>query len=326
MDEQRLRIRREFVGNGICRIELERNNVLLDLLKVYKDNRNIIEKEIRVSFRNEQGYDVGGLTRELFAAFWVAAETVLLEGGSARVPIMHPQSTEIYRHLGRILSHGYILTGFFPLCSPLAFSTSLIGDITAVTKNMLLESFLQYIDPIEAEAVIVCLTTGGFSDTILGDTIVPMLSRFRCSVLPSASSFREVITPVAHFAILSQPYYTLCELKRGMFEAHSQLWERCYLSLVAKLRATLAPTAQHVIQMISEPAFHNESESRTFDYFRRFILSLPPVGLCRLQQFVTGNPQCGLQQISVQFYTPASSFASHPTASTSREMWSFDAI
>lgn len=115
LEEERLRIRRSFVDSGNIYITtVNRLNIFSDLLAVYK-TPNITSLELRVKFEGEAGHDGGGLTRELFPVFWKAVEDEICEGSSLKVPIMAPEINFTFYCLGKILSHGYILTGYLPL-------------------------------------------------------------------------------------------------------------------------------------------------------------------------------------------------------------------
>ena len=72
---------------------------------------------IRVKFRNESGVDGGGLTRELFPLFWSSLQYTHFDGNVEKIPVSVPRSADEYETFGRILSHGFVLTGFSPQCS-----------------------------------------------------------------------------------------------------------------------------------------------------------------------------------------------------------------
>ncbi len=67
-------LRRGLTLNGVHQVEVGRLSVFEDLLKVYHNNPNIVQKEVRVRFRGSPGIDGGGLSRELFSAFWQSAQ------------------------------------------------------------------------------------------------------------------------------------------------------------------------------------------------------------------------------------------------------------
>ena len=88
----------------------------LPYIHTYKENMNITGLELRVKFDGEAGVDGGGLTRELFPVFRKSVENKLCEGSSIKVPMITPEYASHFFHLGRILSHGFVLTGFLPIC------------------------------------------------------------------------------------------------------------------------------------------------------------------------------------------------------------------
>ena len=53
-----------------CIHYVRRINIFNDVLKVYSEWSILEEYPIRISFENELAIDQGGVTREMFAAFW----------------------------------------------------------------------------------------------------------------------------------------------------------------------------------------------------------------------------------------------------------------
>lgn len=116
-----MEIRRGFVDSGLFNIKIKRLAVYTHILTVYKENMNITGLELRVKFDGEAGVDGGGLIRELFPIFWKSVENKLCEGLSIKVPMITPEYASHFFHLGRILSHGFVLTGFLPICVASSF-------------------------------------------------------------------------------------------------------------------------------------------------------------------------------------------------------------
>jgi hypothetical protein len=52
----------------------------------------------------------------MLSAFWEAAYQTLFDGANTLVPLVHP-STDLamFPVLGRIISHGYLASGFLPI-------------------------------------------------------------------------------------------------------------------------------------------------------------------------------------------------------------------
>ncbi len=103
------------------------------------------DSELRVKFAKEKGIGPG-VCCEMFSE---SLEDRFMEGSSAKIPVITPDNFSMYFQLGRILSHGYILTGYLPLFFAKAFFMSLLPTVCAVDHDVLMESFLRYIDPSE---------------------------------------------------------------------------------------------------------------------------------------------------------------------------------
>ena len=337
-----MRIRRSLVDNGGVRnVTVKRLNILADLLQVYNDP-NITDFELRVRFEDEVGFDGGGLTRELFPVFWKAVED----------EIMTPEINFTYYCLGKILSHGYILTGFLPLNLSGLFLASLLSTDFIATNDVLEKEFLMFIDDFEREAAEECLAGGEETSQVFNDIIMPMVGRFRYRKVPNRETLKEVLVSLARYSLVCLPHYGLTEMRKGMEAAHGEFWGRVAGSLPMELFEMLSPTTEKVLAMVIEPEFSRSAEEETFDYLRRFIYQLSPERLGKFLQFATGTPQCALQNISVTFNSTKDSFARRPVASTcimmlnlptsyhsftsfltefqgvldNSHMWSFDAI
>ena len=74
----------------------------------------------RVAFDDEQALDTGGVSRDLFSAFWNIACQKLFDGSGTFIPAIHPHmDMQVFPLLGRILSFSWV----FSLC----FFTSASG-------------------------------------------------------------------------------------------------------------------------------------------------------------------------------------------------------
>ena len=315
LEDFRQQLRSAFVRRGVFRVRVHRSNVFDELLAVYSTNPSITGLEPRVKFMDEQGIDGGGLTREVISCFWHMFRERLMEGEEEKVPILSPKYDSKYYQMGQILSHGFLLTGFFPLCFNQPFTITLLSNdnTSGVTDDMLLQSFLKYIDKFESDTLKRCLDG---DESNINEVVVPMLSRFNCVTRPTINNFRELILKVARHALVNQPYFVLCEIKRGMMDSHPELWQRFTPKLTHDLMLSLKPDPQRVWGMIVEQAFRDSREQSTFDFLRRLIFQLDTNTLEKFLQFVTGHPLCGLQMIQVDFNSEGSSFIRRPTANT----------
>ena len=308
-DANRHNIRGAFTE--IVRFELDRETLFRDLLSKYETIVSC-DSELRLKFSKERG--VGhGVCKEVFSLFWQVVEDKYMEGCTAKVPVITPDNLTIFFQLGRILSHGYILTGYLPLFLAKAFFVSLLPS-AKVSQELLLASFLEYIDASEAEAVQVCLNSR-IATQEFDNVVVPMLSRFNCRQVPSVEKLKDALLKVASYTLLSQPFYASCEIRRGMLAAHPQLWKKCSMEVILQAYAMLTPTVQRVVDMLTTD-FKNSSQEAVFDFLRRFILSLKKDDLGKFLRFVTGKPLCGMQSIQVHYHVTDNEFIRRPTTHT----------
>ena len=99
--------------------------------------------------------DAGGLCRDFFSAFWEEAYREAFEGCTLLIPALHAhvdmQSLPI---LGKIISHGYISCGHLPV--RIAFpviASLLLGPSIEVSSRFLLQSFRDYLSPVERSTI-----------------------------------------------------------------------------------------------------------------------------------------------------------------------------
>ena len=81
-------------------------------LSIYGNENICQEYPIDIEFESEEAIDHGGVQREMFSAFWEQAYLQPFEGATILIPLLHPQTDTVF---GRILSHGYLVTGFLPI-------------------------------------------------------------------------------------------------------------------------------------------------------------------------------------------------------------------
>ena len=166
---------------------------------------------------------MGGLTRELFPLFWNSLKSTHFDGSVEKVPILTPKSAQDFFVFGEILSHGYVLTGYFPLFISLVCATYQICGVDQVSEEALTHSYFNFVDPTEATALKSCLSDDSFPED-MQDIVIGMLSRFNCTTIPSKSNFTALVNSVAQFTLFCQPHFALFQMRRGMIASHPSLW------------------------------------------------------------------------------------------------------
>ena len=67
--------------------EVQRNEVFKNVLELYCNNPQIVsEYPFRAKFLDEKALDIGGVSRDMFSAFWVDAYIRAFDGCNSLVP------------------------------------------------------------------------------------------------------------------------------------------------------------------------------------------------------------------------------------------------
>ena len=269
-----------------------------------------------VKFEGERATDLDGLTRELFSLFWVYARHEYFEGASEVVPRVDPQTCriDVFTVLGRIISYGYLITGYIPVFMAKASVISSICRQTSISDDVILSSFLNYIDGFEKECA--CRMMKGQMEDDDFYKILGMLSRFKCFVVPSSDNIRQHMIECAHSELIYRPTHALSSIARGMREAHPGLRDHVDPDCIADLYQCLIPTCMKVWNLIKPPGTMNMQQDGTLDYLRRFVFSLMKDELALMMRFVTGSESITGTGITVTFCGTEEGLARHPSSHT----------
>ena len=145
------------------------------------------EFPFRVKFNDEWAIDAGGIARDAFSAFWEHAYLAMFDGGSLLIPAVHKVDMNKFPILGMILSHGYLVCGYLPLC--IAFpiiASSLLGPHVNIPNNIILESFVDYLVQYEGQTLkkaFQAVSSNQFSQQ-LSNELVSLMSRHGCVEVP----------------------------------------------------------------------------------------------------------------------------------------------
>ena len=91
LEEERQAIREQFEDRPIQHFTVGCLNVVDDMLKIYQEQQQICNHEVRVKFDGECGVDAGGLTHELFPVFWNSLQSIFFDGNQEKVPMVMPR-------------------------------------------------------------------------------------------------------------------------------------------------------------------------------------------------------------------------------------------
>ncbi|XP_069131679.1 uncharacterized protein [Argopecten irradians] len=305
--------------SGSKHVTVRRNHVVKDLMDVY-GNADILQHMLNVSFEGEEGQDAGGLTKDVFTAFWERAYVQFFCGEDLLVPFMPPhkycEAISAFPILGRILCHGIALIGFLPVRISRTVLLN-VGLGPMMDEKILLQDFLSFISEHERE-----LTRKGLDafDTLSqGETcqLIDMFSRFNMSVVPTRNTFKQHVLNLAVYELTGKPSFLCNQMKSGI----PDLYQDVFFHQVAKeglvtMCERLAPTPSRVSDLLRTDHQLRPEEDRIFYFLKDFVLSLSShEDLIRFLQFVTGSSVMPSLAITVIFHH-ADGLQRHPIGRT----------
>ena len=179
MDEERRKIWADLIKNVVYRMNIDRSSVVSMTINAYSSNTNLHEKELKVTFKHERGIDVDGLRCEVVNCFWDNFETTFMNGNTEKVPQVLPTSLSNFYHIGRFISHAYVLTGYFPVNLSIVFSKIMVcSEETYIYDDQLLSSTLHFVDNFEEAALYRFFSSQILPNDLIKSVIIPMLKGF----------------------------------------------------------------------------------------------------------------------------------------------------
>ena len=181
---------------------------------------------ISVAFAGEQGMDFGGLARDFFSGFWEAAYTRMFDGAALLAPACRAVSNaNQFSILGGILSRGYLCCQFLPtrVIFPVLASV-LLGLSTDISQDIMLDSFLESLSPVDRETIARALKSEQFTSS---DTkhIVNIVFRFGCRDMPTPANLKQLLCNVARHQFKSQPFEAISTMCNGVPDKHKEVLE-----------------------------------------------------------------------------------------------------
>lgn len=174
---------------GLLEHHIKRTNLYKDVLDLYREGDIVGEYPISISFQGELGVDNGGVQRDMFSAFWEQGYSMMLEGATLLTPMIHPQSDlSLFSIIGRILSHGYLVTGIIPIRIALPTLTRiLLGPTATISPNVLMDSFLDNISSFDRDTLkrALAFSNDGVFSSETRDELTSTLAKFGCRLMPT---------------------------------------------------------------------------------------------------------------------------------------------
>ena len=96
------------------------------------------------AYENEKAHDTCRVTCDMFSLFWDEACLKCFDGGNILVLAVNTD-TAFFPFLGTILSHGFLVTNFLPLCIAFpSLAAMLFGPMVLIPDSILIDTFPDY--------------------------------------------------------------------------------------------------------------------------------------------------------------------------------------
>jgi len=158
----------------------------------------------------------------------------------------------IYPVLGTVLSHGFVVSWFLPICLifPVVAST-VHGPVVAIPDTIIVQSFADNLSSYDSTVIREALVLASnmqlkkFADDQLSQ-LINTLSQLGCCEMPSPTNLKRLIVEVARHELLTKPLGALYALRLGVPVSHHGLWEQLSISDLFALYRSLNATHQQV--------------------------------------------------------------------------------
>lgn len=296
------------------------SGVFSEVLNMYAGDGPVLsECPLHIEFEDEMGVDQGGVTRDLFSAFWEECYTLMFDGSSILVPILCPQTdTSTLRLLGSIVSHAYLVSGFLQVRIALPCVIGILcGSGASIPESVLCEAFLDYISFTERalfkEALKV--NVSAFSPEVQ-ESLLNTLSRYGCRNMPTPSNLSASLLQVAKFEFCSKPAAAIILMHSGVPSDHAKFWSSVQsVEGVCSIYRMLTVSPKKVLGILKLPLLVNPAEERIGGYLIDMIGNMSTNLLQRFLRFTTGSSVLSVSCIIVQF-NRLSGLARRPCAHT----------
>ena len=141
----------------------------------------------------------------------------MFDGSTLFVPLMSPHiDLSSLPVLGKILSYGYLCTGFLPtkiyFPSLAAMLLGLLGPGVTIERNVLVESFLDFLSYVDRSILheAMQISTHCSKDVFpfdIQEQLLTVLSDFGCQEVPTPMSLSQIVTDIARYVFLANPRF-----------------------------------------------------------------------------------------------------------------------
>lgn len=211
-----------------------------------------------------------------------------------------------YVTLGRILTHGFIQSGSFPV--QLARASIHQAMFGTVSDDCLLDSFVRLLPDKERETLLTGLRGKGPFPV---EETIDILDDFKESEMPTSANLRALLIKIAKSEFVTKPYLPLLKLREGMGEFWSNLQKEELDALYEMCCPTPARVANHLNSLPKDP-----KEQKVSRWLKRHIRNLDSKMALHFVRFCTASYVLLRKKSIVVRFENMAEEAMRPTART----------
>lgn len=284
-------------------VTVSRPNIVEDMMSAYADP-DIVQRFITIRFTEECGVDFDGIKREAYSLFWENAIPRFFEGTCTFVPRISPGIEEnVYTVLGRILWHGFVLSGVFPISINKVFLALVLAGKDSISDEDFLEGFLEYVSSYERLKLSHIMQEKELSQEST-NFFVDFMSEFAVSKLPTPENKKNVLISVGKTELFSKPRMAMDSLKEGFLYGISDgtVFTK---QTVFNIYKELSVTTDKVLSLITieDLSTMTKAKEAVFTYLKRYVRNLTEKELPLFLRFITGSATYSGEQIKVIFHS-----------------------
>ena len=283
---------------------ITRSNLYEDVIEMYRKSLQNITREFPfcISYTFENAVDTGGVSRDLFSAFWEIAYIKHFDGEKLLVPTISPKTDlATLPLLGTILCHGFMACGYLPVRIAFPIITAvLLGLETAISDEIYLESLIDYISTHDSTVLRDAIKEKKFTSTMASVTLA-ILSRLGCTEIPTPANIKYLLTTAAQHQFKIKILGNLFSMRCGVPSVYQPFWKQFSVEKLYQLYRALNATPLKVLGLLHEPECMNTAEDRVFNYLKTFIGNMKQEELHRFLRYVTGSSVIINSNITVVF-------------------------
>ena len=281
---------------------VDRDTIFSSVIAVFQTTGVEDEFPLRIKFKGERGVDIGGVYRDMVSLFWKAAFEKVFDGGCLLTPVLHPDTDLSWLPvIGKIISHGYLSSGFLPVKMAFPTLASLLLQSSEIDDDILMSTFIHTVSAVEADTLSRAFVLSEFPADFQMQ-LSSILGRFGCRQLPTTSNLRQLVLQVARFEFVTKPSGAVQSISSGIPPSHRQFWKGLSVRHLHEEYLALSASPGKVLELLSRTEDSTDGdEGRVFEYLVQYIGQMRSDEVQRFLRFVTGSSVCSTDKIEVSF-------------------------